>query len=180
MLRPLRELLRRGSLTGAYPAEPEAAPPLFRGPPALDPALCRGHAACASVCPSGAIAVDPRDGGGWTWRLDKAACVGCGLCAEVCPTGAIAISPEFELAARRREDLVTTVELVPGAEDAPAPSDAVTAAVRSAHPSPLPAPPARGHPVPVRRTGYPAHPSFGRVPDGWGTRKGDKRETARR
>ncbi|HEY3080988.1 MAG TPA: 4Fe-4S binding protein [Chloroflexota bacterium] len=136
MLRPLRELLRRGSLTEAYPAEHGTAPPLFRGMPSLDPALCRGHAACASICPTGAIAVEPRDAGGWSWRLDRSACVGCGLCAEVCPTGAIAISPEFELAARRREDLVTTVELVPSGADVPTPADVARSPLGSPHPDP--------------------------------------------
>ncbi|HEV8632867.1 MAG TPA: 4Fe-4S dicluster domain-containing protein, partial [Chloroflexota bacterium] len=147
MLRPLGELLRRGSLTEAYPSEAETAPRLFRGMPSLDPALCRGHAACAAVCPTGAIAVEGRDGGGWSWRLDRAACVGCGLCAEVCPTGAIAISPEFELAARRREDLITTVELVPSPLDAPTPAEVVPPRARSPHPIPPHA--SRGDPLPA-------------------------------
>lgn len=81
--------------------------------PRLDAALCAGHAACADVCPSDAIVVQ-RDGAGWSWRLDRARCVGCGFCGEVCPTGAIKIDPAYELAARRREELITTVAFASG------------------------------------------------------------------
>ncbi|HEY3111462.1 MAG TPA: 4Fe-4S binding protein [Chloroflexota bacterium] len=120
LLRVLRERLTRGSLTGRYPDVEEPAPPLFRGMPRMDPALCRGHAVCAAVCPSDAIEVEPSDGG-WRWRLDRARCVGCGACAEQCPTGALSISLDYELAARRREDLVSEVHFRPDAPAAPAP-----------------------------------------------------------
>lgn len=121
MLRPLTEWLRRGQLTESTPY---LTPPRFRGQPVLDPARCRGHAACDEVCPTDAIEVG-QQGSSWSWRIDRAACVSCGLCAEVCPTGALSISPEFELAARRREDLVITVRFhgtgQPGAVDSIAP-----------------------------------------------------------
>lgn len=116
----IRERLRRGKIvTTSYPKVPETTPPLFRGMPHLDPALCLGHAACASVCPTGALTVDADASDGWTWRLDRARCSACGACADVCPTGAISIDPRFELAARTRADLVTTVRLQPSVGESP-------------------------------------------------------------
>jgi Ni,Fe-hydrogenase III small subunit/Pyruvate/2-oxoacid:ferredoxin oxidoreductase delta subunit len=118
LLRVLRERLIRGSLTERRPDVEEPAPPLFRGMPRIDPTLCRGHAVCAAVCPSDAIEVEPSDAG-WRWRLDRARCVGCGACAEQCPTGALAISLDYELAVRRRDDLVSELHFRPDAPTVP-------------------------------------------------------------
>ena len=74
---------------------------------------CLGDAACARVCPSGAIAVTGRPDDGWTWELDDSRCVFCGLCAEACPPGAILLSNEFELAVRDRGALVTRAAFAP-------------------------------------------------------------------
>jgi len=124
LLRALRQRLASGVLSEGAAALSEPAPPLFRGMPRLDPARCRAHAACADVCPSDAIAVARSGDGGWRWQLDRARCVGCGACAEACPTGALSISLDYELAARRREDLLVTVDFRP---DAPAPVSDPTA-----------------------------------------------------
>ncbi len=114
MFELIRERFRRGkSVTSSYPTVAETTPPLFRGMPHLDPTLCLGHATCATVCPTGALTVEAESSGGWTWRLDRARCSACGACADVCPTGAISIDPQFELAARNRADLVTTVRFQP-------------------------------------------------------------------
>jgi Ni,Fe-hydrogenase III small subunit/formate hydrogenlyase subunit 6/NADH:ubiquinone oxidoreductase subunit I len=121
MLRVIRDRLRRGTVTTAYPSHPEAAPPAFRGMPEIEPARCRGDSACAPACPTGAIEVSTGDDGGWTWRLDRAACVGCGACIDACPTGALTASPLYELAVRRREDLVSTYTFTRGAPPPAAP-----------------------------------------------------------
>jgi Ni,Fe-hydrogenase III small subunit/formate hydrogenlyase subunit 6/NADH:ubiquinone oxidoreductase subunit I len=113
VLRVIRERMRQGTPTTGYPEVPESAPPLFRGMPTVDPERCRGHARCAPACPTEAISVDLQGDGGWTWRLDRGRCLGCGACAEACPQDAIAISPEYELAVRRREDLVVTYHFTP-------------------------------------------------------------------
>lgn len=110
MLKALTALFRRQRSIARYPAAADRPPPYFRGMPEIDVVRCRGHAACARACPSGAIAVEGADDRGWRWSLDRARCVGCGLCAEVCPTGALSIRDDFELAARRRDDLVATVD----------------------------------------------------------------------
>jgi formate hydrogenlyase subunit 6 len=102
--------LASGKLTTRYPEAAEQAPPAFRGMPDLTATRCSGGGQCAAACPSAALHVqDQADG--WIWRLDRAACTGCGLCVEACPNGALATSLEFELAARTRADLVTTVRV---------------------------------------------------------------------
>jgi formate hydrogenlyase subunit 6/NADH:ubiquinone oxidoreductase subunit I len=110
MFRIFRLMLRSGRVTTAYPRESEPAPPAFRGRPELRPDRCDGEAACLSVCPSDALSLGaPATDGGRPWRLDLGRCVFCGLCRDACPNAAIILTNDFELAARRREDLVVTV-----------------------------------------------------------------------
>ncbi len=101
----LRASFRTGIMTRSYPTDPDPAPPAFRGRPALAAARCDGAGACVQACPSGAVSLAPV-GSGREWRIDLARCVFCGLCEEVCPNGAVALTNDFELAARRRADLV--------------------------------------------------------------------------
>ena len=98
-----RRFAQRGS-AARYPEDPGTPAPTFRGMPALLADRCRGHAACAAVCPSRALEVE-RTVTGWIWELDRARCVACGLCAEACPEQAIVSSPAFELASRTRAAL---------------------------------------------------------------------------
>ena len=110
MLRIFRLILRLGCATTGYPDTVEPPPPAFRGRPALDAGRCDGSADCVAVCPSMALSLDASLADGRRpWRLDLSRCVFCGLCAEVCPTEAITMTSDFELAARRREDLLVTV-----------------------------------------------------------------------
>ncbi|RIK41916.1 MAG: hypothetical protein DCC58_11815 [Chloroflexi bacterium] len=109
MLNIFRRAIRTGVVTTGYPDTPEPAPPAYRGQVHLHLAACTGDAACARVCPSAAISVEHSPVGGWTWTLDDRRCVFCGLCSEACPTGALSLSNEYELAARKPEDLLTRV-----------------------------------------------------------------------
>ncbi len=120
-MRPLRERFRQRGATTGYPAVAEPAPSIARGFPALDPSLCRGHAACAAACPTEAIRVEDGASGGWRWSLDLGRCVACGRCAEVCPTGALRIDPAYEVVYARREDLVRSVAFQAPSADAIAP-----------------------------------------------------------
>ena len=45
---------------------------------------CCGCAACASVCPRGAIVMCPNRYGFLYPRVDENACIGCRLCLKVC------------------------------------------------------------------------------------------------
>ena len=160
MLSIFRRSVATGVVTGPYPERPDPMPAGGRGTPELIADRCRGHAACEDACPSGAIVLSPsplRPADRYpepddpanrlpdaaldlarVWQIDYGRCVFCGLCAEVCPEDAIAITGRYELAARRREDLVVRVPLrgarVPAVYGGPGqlPDSAVAARLRRA------------------------------------------------
>jgi Ni,Fe-hydrogenase III small subunit/NAD-dependent dihydropyrimidine dehydrogenase PreA subunit len=104
MIELLRARLRQGHRTIRYPDGPAPElPERFRGHPVLAAGQCAdGCRACAEVCPTEAITVEPALG------VDLGRCLFCAECAEACPTGAITYGRDHRLAARRREDLVVT------------------------------------------------------------------------
>jgi hydrogenase-4 component H len=110
MFHIFRRSARIGIVTTSYPAQAELAPEGFRGTPDFTPAHCDANGACAAVCPSGAIAMQPA-GGGAILTIDRARCIGCGRCVEVCAPGALTISREFALASRSRRDLLVVAHL---------------------------------------------------------------------
>ena len=60
MIATIKEVLiclKAGRVTLPYPFVPLAAPPRFRGRPAIDGAKCLGCGACAEVCPPRLITV---------------------------------------------------------------------------------------------------------------------------
>jgi Ni,Fe-hydrogenase III small subunit/formate hydrogenlyase subunit 6/NADH:ubiquinone oxidoreductase subunit I len=122
MLRILVNALRTGVVTTRYPAEPSVPPDRFRGLPVLRPG---SHLPPPSACPTGALS-EHTDGDRRHVELDVARCVFCGRCAEDPWAGAVAIGHDFELAARRRDDL--RIEVV--ADD-----PAGTAGVPARHPA---------------------------------------------
>mgnify|MGYP001809575997 CR=1 FL=1 len=67
--------------------------------PAIDAAACDGCAACARLCPTGAIRVDEAAS---AFRLSAPDCTGCRLCADVCHTNAVLL----ERLALQRQDMV--------------------------------------------------------------------------
>jgi Ni,Fe-hydrogenase III small subunit/formate hydrogenlyase subunit 6/NADH:ubiquinone oxidoreductase subunit I len=102
MLRILVNALRTGVVTTRYPAEPSVPPARFRGLPVLQPG---SRLPPPSVCPAGALSERVDDGHAHV-DLDVARCVFCGRCAEGQWAGAVKIGREFELSARRRDDLL--------------------------------------------------------------------------
>jgi hydrogenase-4 component H len=106
MFKLLREVLRVGDATVAYPFEPVEVMPGFRGKPHHDAELCIACAACAIACPPNALELhNDFDQGIRTWSLFVGRCIYCGRCEEVCPTGSIRLSPDFELAVMDKSDL---------------------------------------------------------------------------
>jgi hydrogenase-4 component H len=106
MLKLIKEVLRVGEATLAYPFEPVEVMPGFRGKPQHDPIKCIACAACAIACPPNALSITTDlDQGLRTWSLFMGRCIYCGRCEEVCPTGAITLSPDFELAVMNKQDL---------------------------------------------------------------------------
>lgn len=101
MLKVIRERLRQGFRTAAYPNQPPAIPDRFRGLPILDSGRCEeGCRECVEACPTGALAMDGK------LALDLGKCLFCTDCVSACPSGAVRYSTEYRLAVRRREDLI--------------------------------------------------------------------------
>jgi len=98
--------------TSRYPEEAPLLAPATRGLPEIDPTLCADDAACAAVCPTGAIELGSAEAAGagsadaGTWSIDAGKCIFCGACALACPNGAIQVSSRVELAAADRAALV--------------------------------------------------------------------------
>lgn len=119
MWKILMKSIRTGVVTTLYPAERTDPPERFRGRPEVFPssALTSGGAEPRfaalpdpAICPAGAIELI-RDGAERprTYRLDMARCIFCGRCADAAAEGTVRMTRDFELAARRREDLVIEV-----------------------------------------------------------------------
>jgi Ni,Fe-hydrogenase III small subunit/ferredoxin len=106
MLKQLRARLAQGRRTIRYPdGPPPELPARFRGHPIVTGERCAdGCAACAAVCPTEAIALEPR------LAVDLARCVFCAECATACPSGALAYGQDYRLAARHRADLVVDAQ----------------------------------------------------------------------
>jgi Ni,Fe-hydrogenase III small subunit/NAD-dependent dihydropyrimidine dehydrogenase PreA subunit len=96
--------MRRGCQTMNYPKGPAPAlPDRHGGALRLDPARCPADcAACANVCPTGAISRTP----GQLASLDLGRCLFCGACVETCPGGAITRTNDHRMATRNRTDLI--------------------------------------------------------------------------
>jgi Ni,Fe-hydrogenase III small subunit len=109
----LRKSLATGVVTTDYPQTPAEVSSQARGRPEIDYAKWRDARPAVAACPTGALACED-SGGTRTVKLDLAKCTFCGLCAEA--DSAIRMTNACELAARRKEDLVTTAgyELAPG------------------------------------------------------------------
>jgi Ni,Fe-hydrogenase III small subunit/formate hydrogenlyase subunit 6/NADH:ubiquinone oxidoreductase subunit I len=104
MFEILRKSLAQGRVTTDYPRTPAAVSRQTRGCPEIDFRGIKDPRAATGVCPTGALSWEdhpPEQ----TVALDLGKCTFCGLCAEAEP--AIRMTPVCELAARRREDLIT-------------------------------------------------------------------------
>jgi Ni,Fe-hydrogenase III small subunit/NAD-dependent dihydropyrimidine dehydrogenase PreA subunit len=109
----IRKSLTTGVVTEDYPQTPAEVSSQARGRPEIGYAKWRDARPAVAACPTGALACED-SGGTRTVKLDLGKCTYCGLCAET--DAAIRMTNACELAARRKEDLVTTAsyELAPG------------------------------------------------------------------
>lgn len=108
VLKLIKEVLKVGQATVAYPFQPVELPPGFRGKPEYDPEQCIACAACTIACPPNALTMEnDLETGVRTWSIFYGRCIFCARCEEVCPTGAIKLGTDFELASFSRADLTT-------------------------------------------------------------------------
>jgi Ni,Fe-hydrogenase III small subunit/formate hydrogenlyase subunit 6/NADH:ubiquinone oxidoreductase subunit I len=107
MFEILRKSLATGIVTTAFPPEPPSGEArLGRGRPEIAFKSWKDARPAATACPTAAIAcTDSANLRTVTFDLGK--CTFCGLCAEADPV--IRMTNDFQLAARRRQDLITTV-----------------------------------------------------------------------
>src|SRR5258708_2027542 len=108
MFKILRKTFETGIVTTRYPERAAAVCANFRGRPEFDLEHWVDARSAAEVCPTEAIKVED-DGPTRQVIIDYGRCVFCGLCAEV-SGGAVTVTREYELAVRRRLDLVLTAE----------------------------------------------------------------------
>src|ERR1700680_785755 len=106
MFRILHKTFETGIVTIPYPERPTTPSASFRGRPAFDLEKWRDARPAAEVCPTEAITVQD-NGEARQVAIDYGRCVFCGLCAAV-SEGAVTMTSEYELAVRRRGDLVLT------------------------------------------------------------------------
>jgi Ni,Fe-hydrogenase III small subunit/formate hydrogenlyase subunit 6/NADH:ubiquinone oxidoreductase subunit I len=98
----VRERLRQGHRTSAFPRELPVLPDRFRGRPVLDASKCRDECeACVESCPTGAISA-----GAQGLRINLGRCLFCTDCVQACPERAIHYTQDYRLATRARVDLV--------------------------------------------------------------------------
>jgi len=109
MIRVLMARIRQKHRTMKFPAgNPPPLPEAYRGRIELSPDKCTPACAkCAGVCPTAAVSADTSATNNRV-TVDLGKCLFCGQCESACPARAIAHARDYRLAARRREDLVTT------------------------------------------------------------------------
>lgn len=71
----------------------------FRGFPILDSAKCSNCGKCLSVCPTGALSLNPMS-------IDMGKCTFCGACKNVCEAKAVDFSNFYKLTSSKRENLI--------------------------------------------------------------------------
>jgi len=117
-LRELKEALKAiffGPYTSGYPHQPHHPAERFRGRPYFYKDDCTGCAACANVCPTGAIEVKDEIKNNKVIRrliLHWDICICCGQCQLSCLTQkGILLSQEFAYAVtENRQQLTTEIE----------------------------------------------------------------------
>jgi Ni,Fe-hydrogenase III small subunit/ferredoxin len=113
MFKILKKTAETGLVTIGYPAKPAAISARYRGAPRFDFANWSDPPTAAEACPTGAISVAATGDSGRV-TVDYGLCIYCGQCAE--EDSSIQMTGKFELACRKRSDLVITAEYGPAAD----------------------------------------------------------------
>lgn len=100
--------LRKGKATTSWPMEEsDTGQRGIVGMPRFTSDKCTPECQeCASVCPTSAITVRPRDKNTEQVVVDFGRCIACQLCVEVCPSDAVRTSSDWAFGVRDRADLI--------------------------------------------------------------------------
>jgi Ni,Fe-hydrogenase III small subunit/ferredoxin len=102
MLRTLIARAKQGYKTISFPVQEGSLPQRFRGLPQIDDAICQGDCRkCLESCPTGAL-----HHSGKRITVDLGKCLFCQDCVENCPQGAIRYTQKYQMAARKRGELI--------------------------------------------------------------------------
>lgn len=106
MFRTFIARIHQGFRTVPFPSEKVTLPLRFKGLPDVNSGTCSADCKeCQAICPTQAISF--KQG---RLALDLGKCLFCGVCEKVCPRGVIRFSKDYQMAARKREDLILTDE----------------------------------------------------------------------
>jgi Ni,Fe-hydrogenase III small subunit/NAD-dependent dihydropyrimidine dehydrogenase PreA subunit len=128
MFKFIKKGIKTGIVTTSYPDQPDPAPVGFRGrPDVVDPSRCseEDYRRLEKICPAAAMLFT-----GNSFEIHYGRCVFCGLCEEAGPDGSIKLTADYEMASRRKEDLVLRVKPSVGSEpgsETGNPSDSIEA-----------------------------------------------------
>jgi Ni,Fe-hydrogenase III small subunit/NAD-dependent dihydropyrimidine dehydrogenase PreA subunit len=117
MFKFIKKGFQTGIVTTSYPAKPDPAPAGFRGRPEVNPEKCteEDFRRYEEICPTEAMTLTEG-----IFEIDYGRCVFCGLCEERGREGAVKLTTEYEMASRKKEDLVLSINLDGSSEGSPA------------------------------------------------------------
>jgi Ni,Fe-hydrogenase III small subunit/ferredoxin len=100
MLKAFVARMKQGYRTYPFPPKTPPLPERFMGRPVISSSKCDRCDKCTAACPTDAISAC-----GEQVRLDMGKCVFCGKCQQVCRNKFITFTCEYNMAARKRDDL---------------------------------------------------------------------------
>lgn len=132
ILRLILQNLRAGTISYRLPHKHECTSNQYRGLIHNDSSRCIGCAACAYICPTGAIEVK-RGTDTYSWSYDPGKCTFCARCIERCKPATLTIESELPPLYATLGELKVNYEME---KKKPAPRPAPAAAAAPAAPAP--------------------------------------------
>jgi len=133
ILRLILQNLRAGTASYELPHKHECTSGQYRGLIHNDETRCIGCAACAYICPTGAIEVK-REANTYSWSYDPGKCTFCACCIARCKPNTLTMESKLPPLYSRQGDLRQVLNMVrkrparPAVAAAPTPAPTPTAA----------------------------------------------------
>lgn len=138
ILRLILDNLRKGTVSYKLPHRHECTSNHYRGLIQNDASRCVGCAACAYVCPTGAIEVK-RAGDTYTWAYDPGKCTFCERCIDRCRPNTLTSESKLPPIYGSRGELAIKYEMQKKKPAPRPPAPAAAAPVATAAPAVAPA-----------------------------------------